>query len=83
MVIIKVVLENLKESLDKHKIIRSTHKVLSQLLHMARTKLMGHWRQTEVEDTSNSIVIRHQMTWYWFSAGKNQPSLCTESVYLF
>lgn len=83
MVIIKAILESLKESLDKHKIIRGTHEVLSQLLLMASTKLMWHWRQTGMEDASNSIVIRHQMAWYWFSAGKDQPSLCTEDMCSF
>lgn len=44
---------------------------------------MYHWRQTGMEDTSNSVVIRHEMAWYWLSAGKDQPSPCTEGVCLF
>jgi len=64
MVIIKAILKRLEECLDKHKIIRGVHEALSQILQMASTKAMWHWRQTGMEDASNNVVIRHQMTWY-------------------
>lgn len=47
----------------------------SLVLQVASTKLAWRWRQTGMEATSNSIVIRHQIAWCWFPAGKDHFTL--------
>lgn len=73
MVVIKAILKSHKESLDKHKIIRS-----AQDSQVASTKLAWHWWHTGIEDTSSDKASKGLVLVFC-----REISPCTESIYLF